>query len=65
MNMKTRITLILIILGMALLVWLTGENRALKQLNKELMEANAMVVDDYFDLQVEYERLFDECLSKK
>ena len=50
---------------MALLTWLTGENRALKQLNKELMEANAMVVDDYFDLQVEYERLFDECLSKK
>ncbi len=63
--MKTRITLILIILGMALLTWLTGENRALKQLNKELMEANAVVVDDYFDLQVEYERLFDECLSKK
>ncbi len=50
---------------MALLTWLTGENRALKQLNKELMEANAVVVDDYFDLQVEYERLFDECLSKK
>jgi len=63
--MKTRITLILIILGMALLTWLTGENRALKQLNAELREANAMVVDDYFDLQVEYERLFDECLSKK
>lgn len=63
--MKTRITLILIVLGMALLTWLTGENRALKQLNKELREENAMVVDDYFDLQVEYERLFDECLSKK
>ena len=63
--MKTRITLILIIFGMALLTWLTGENRALKQLNKELREENAMVVDDYFDLQVEYERLFDECLSKK
>jgi len=63
--MKTRITLILIILGMALLTWLTGENRALKQLNRELREANAVVVDDYFDLQVEYEMLFDECLSKK
>ena len=63
--MKTRIMLILVVLGMALLAWLTGENRALKQLNTELMEANAVVVDDYFDLQVEYERLFDECLSKK
>ena len=56
---------ILAIVSMGCAVWLFGENRALKQINKKLVKSSTLMVDDYLDLQVEYEMLFDDCLDKK
>lgn len=63
--MKTRMITILAIVSMGCAVWLFGENRALKQINKKLVKSSTLMVDDYLDLQVEYEMLFDDCLDKK
>lgn len=55
---------ILAVVSMGCAVWLFGENRALKQINKKLIKSSTMVVDDYFDLKSEYDILFDKCLDK-
>lgn len=58
--MKNRITLILAILSMSCAVWLVGENRALKQVNEQLIIEKAELVDQFFDLQHEYEKVWME-----
>jgi hypothetical protein len=57
--MKTRIIMITTILAMACMVWLLGENRAYEAQYKKQLIKEAELVDQYFDLQVEYEHCFD------
>ena len=47
------------ILAMACIVWLIGENRAYKHLYNEQRVKEAELLDQFFDLQYEYERCLD------
>ena len=47
------------ILAMACIVWLIGENRAYKALLNEQRIKEAELIDQCFDLQVEHEKYFN------
>lgn len=61
--MKTKLTTILAIVSTGCAVWLFGENRGLKQVNEQLIIEKGELVDQYFDLQSEYQRVFDETIQ--
>ena len=52
--------LILAILSISCAVRLLGENRALKHINEQLIIDKAELVDQFFDLQHEYEKVWME-----
>ena len=58
MMVKNKMIMILAILAMACIVWLIGENRAYKALVDEQRVKEAELLDQFFDLQYEYERCF-------
>mgnify|MGYP004146621735 FL=1 len=60
--MKTRIIMITTILAMACIVWLVGENRAYKALVNEQRIKEAELLNQMFDMQVEYDILLDEAI---
>tara|TARA_Y100001972_G_scaffold88244_1_gene107960 strand:- start:365 stop:652 length:288 start_codon:yes stop_codon:yes gene_type:complete len=56
---KNKMIMILAILAMACIVWLIGENRAYKAMLNEQRIKEAELLDQFFDLQYEYERCLD------
>ena len=50
------------ILAMACIVWLVGENRAYKALVNEQRIKEAELLNQMFDMQVEYDILLDEAI---
>ena len=50
------------ILAMACIVWLVGENRAYKALLNEQRIKEAEMLDQMFDMKVEYDILLDEAI---
>lgn len=50
------------ILAMACIVWLIGENRAYKAQVKKQRIREAELIDQVFDMQVEYDILLDEAI---
>ena len=62
MTMKTRIIMITTILAMACIVWLVGENHAYKALLNEQRIKEAELLDQMFDMKVEYDILLDEAI---
>ena len=56
------VSFVIILILLVKIVDLSDKNNRLKEKSKEEVIKNAEIVDQYFDLQFEYEKAFDELL---
>lgn len=56
------ISFVIILILLVKIVDLSDKNNRLKEKSKEEVTKNAEIIDQYFDLQFEYEKAFEELL---